>query len=137
MRLSEHFYVWEFACPCCGVCVVEKSLLAKLDKMREVQGTPYNIRSGCRCPDYNADLRSRGYESVDGSAHTVRVSGDSLLETCQAADIETHGSSDRCAKLRLAFGELGFHRIGIGHTFLHLDVDKLKPPEVAWLYKKP
>jgi len=30
--------------------------------------------------------------------------------------------------------EVGFKRIGVGKTFIHVDIDKNKSPEVFWVY---
>jgi len=32
--------------------------------------------------------------------------------------------------------EVGFTRIGIGNTFIHVDIDKDKSQNVIWTYKK-
>lgn len=93
-------------------------LVSRLDALRAELGYPLRINSGIRSAAHNTEV-----DGVNGSAH---VSGF-------AADIYCRSSRDRLYLLRAAM-HLGFHRIGIGTTFIHLDVDPTKPPDVAWLY---
>jgi len=46
---SKHFRLPEFACKCCGLTLVDDSLLQALDQLREMIGRPVKILSGCRC----------------------------------------------------------------------------------------
>ena len=91
----------------------------KLDALRIAVKMPLRINSGYRTPSHNAAIA----DSVDGSAHT----------TGHAADIRTPDSTTRHAVLEAAF-RMGFRRIGIGTTFVHLDDDLTKPQDVVWTY---
>ena len=50
-----------------------------------------------------------------------------------AADIKCVNSTDRF-KLEGILREVGFKRIGIGETFIHIDIDKDKSQNVLWTY---
>lgn len=116
--LSKDFSTYEFTCQCgCGFDDVDPTLLAMLQEMRDLIGPVY-INSGCRCPEHN---KNEGAKS--NSAHL----------TGKAADIECSNSTHRF-KLLVAALTVGFERIGLRQTFIHLDVDETKQPLVAWLY---
>lgn len=95
------------------------NFVRKLDKLREAVKMPLVINSGYRTPAHNDSLKG----SVDGSAHT----------TGHAADIQAFSSGQKHAILEAAF-RLGFRRIGIGSTFVHVDDDISKPQDVVWTY---
>ena len=50
-----------------------------------------------------------------------------------AVDIACSNSTDR-VKLEGILREGGFKRIGMGSTFIHVDIDKNKSPNVMWVY---
>lgn len=91
-----------------------------VDELRDRLGIPLVINSGYRTHRHNADPDVGG---VECSAHTLGF----------AADIRVIDSHTRFRLLEEAL-KLGFRRIGISRTFIHLDVDPTKPKEVAWLY---
>ncbi len=126
-NISEHFSDYEFACPCCEEVKVSERFLVKLDKLRELLGKPIHVTSGCRCTKHNADLRSRGYHSVDGSAHTI-----SERQECEAADLECSSSTYRRELLILAHSI--FNRVGVAKSFIHVDDDADKDQNVTWTY---
>lgn len=98
-----------FACKCgCGLGFddMSPSFLSGLDDARDFAGVPFVINSGIRCPEYNARVSSTG---ADGP-HT----------TGRAADIRVRNSRERRAILEALF-EMGFHRIGIAGSFIHVD----------------
>lgn len=90
----------------------------RLDVLRHWLGTPLKINSGLRTPEENLAV-----DGVEGSAH---IGG-------WAADIYCRTSGDRLHLIRGAM-LLGFNRIGIGVSFVHLDMDPTKPKDVVWLY---
>ena len=126
-NISKHFSDYEFACPCCGVCKVSEKFLIKLDKLRGLLGRAVTITSGCRCVKHNADLRARGYHSVDGSAHTITDK-----QECEAADIECASSRSRRDLLILCHSI--FNRVGVAQSFIHVDDDDGKDENVTWVY---
>ncbi len=92
--------------------------VSKLDAIREYAEVPFIITSGFRTMAHNEQVGG-----VDGSAHTGGW----------AADIAARTSQQRWAIVNAAL-TLGVHRIGIGKTFIHLDMDPKKPRRVIWLY---
>ncbi len=98
---------------------MDMGFVGKLDKLRDMVGEPLTILSGYRTEAHNASLPN----SVDGSAH----------ERGLAADIAALSSGLRLKILRGAFA-LGFRRIGLGDSFIHLDIDTTKPQDVCWTY---
>ena len=116
----RYFRVFEFDSPDArgsGVNMNDAFIL-KLDKLRDAVKIPLVIRSGYRTEEHNARVGG-----VDSSAHT---SG-------HAADIAALSSSTKF-KIMEAAMRLGFRRLGIGATFIHIDDDITKSQDVCWLY---
>ncbi len=78
------------------------------------------INSGARSAYWNSKVGG-----VNNSAHKI--------PTCKAADIKTPTKADQL-KLVKAARKIGFKRIGIAKTFVHLDIDNSKRQYVAWGY---
>jgi hypothetical protein len=78
------------------------------------------INSGARSPSHNSRVGG-----VSNSSHKI--------PTCKAVDIKAYSKSIR-NHLVSAARDVGFKRIGIGKTFVHLDIDDLKSQYVAWGY---
>ena len=93
-------------------------LIAKLDALRDACGFVFHINSAYRTADHNKKVGG-----VPGSAH----------ELGQAVDISTVTGFQKFTLLKHAF-TLGFTRVGIGSSFVHLDVDGTKPAPVVWTY---
>lgn len=98
---------------------LEPKLFALLDKMRGECGFPFIINSGKRTKAENDKLEN----SVENSAHLTGL----------AVDLAINDSSKRSKLVSNAFKN-GIRRIGIGKTFIHLDLDETKPQDVVWLY---
>ncbi|QDP54123.1 MAG: putative peptidase M15 [Prokaryotic dsDNA virus sp.] len=96
--------------------------LEMLDSAREEAGVPFKITSGFRTEAYNKDLLKRGYKASKNSSH---------LKGC-AADIAC-SSSDKRLKIVQALIKIGFTRLGIAKSFIHVDNDPVKP-DAIWLY---
>jgi len=123
--LSTNFYSYEFRCPCpkCRKIKVRVSslLLFKLEMLRSDLGNePIYINSGNRCPDYN-----RVINGFSDSAHVPNPNGE-------AADIKMVELDP--IDIGLAAERVGGMRIGIGDTFVHLDVRKPNPSKF-WIYE--
>lgn len=108
----------EFTCSCCGKNKMNDGFLTKLDKARAIAGVPFRISSGYRCPNHN--------RVVGGKPQSSHLAG-------HAADIVVRSSRDRF-KIFKGLIEAGFTRIGVGKSFIHVDDDKNKAPEVCWRY---
>jgi uncharacterized protein YcbK (DUF882 family) len=117
----SYFTDEEFQCKCgkCKVKPVDPVLLARLNGLRSQYGKPIYITSAWRCEEQN--------KKVGGVAASAHLEG-------QAADIFCTSSHDRYLLLFHSIGS--FHRIGIGATFLHVDVSTDHPQELIWLYEK-
>jgi zinc D-Ala-D-Ala carboxypeptidase len=102
---------------------MDKEFLYLIDKAREHAGVPFKINSGYRTKAHHDALAKRGYKTAKNSAHL----------TGHAADIHCTDSAKRYRILE-ALMLVGFDRIGIADTFIHVDNDPGKPEEVIWLY---
>jgi len=116
--------------PGSGKCI-DKELVGKLKKLEKLTGYPIfeKINSGARSPKHNKSVGG-----VSNSAH--------LMPKCKAVDISTKGRTTKetnAIRDKLVFGakKVGFKRIGIGRTFVHLDNDASKTQYIAWGYPKP
>ena len=121
-RLTDHFTEEEFACPHCQKVVVDSVLVTLLEDLRVRLGFPLHINSGYRCPEYNRTLK----DAVSDSAHTYGL----------AFDISC---SDGDKRFRIVEGALaiGFKRVGVGKSFVHLDTGSQQtghPAPRIWTY---
>lgn len=100
-----------------GEVMMDDTFLLNLDKCREFAGIPFDITSGYRSPHHN--------QEIGGAEDSAHLGG-------YAADIACENSVDRGRIIRAAV-QCGFVRIGIAHTFIHLDMDPNKPA-CMWVY---
>jgi uncharacterized protein YcbK (DUF882 family) len=94
------------------------NLAQQLQIARDYFGEPMVFTSGYRCLKLN-----KAVGGVANSAHT----------TGSAVDIEFH-SEAHAKKLIEALIKAGFKRIGLGWSFIHVDIDLTKPNPACWLY---
>ena len=121
---APHFTEEEFRCPCgCKTLNPNQGFLERLERARNRAEIAFPVESGCRCDEHNADVGG-----VDSSSHKA----DETTES-HAADISVRASRPR-AKILTALRAVGFNRIGLAKTFIHVDNDPALPPEVTWLY---
>jgi len=97
---------------------MDKTFLLKLDEARERAGIPFVINSGYRSPEHNA--------KIGGKPNSSHLKG-------LAVDISVTNSRQRFIVLN-ALLEVGFTRIGIADTFIHVDLDNGKSKDVIWTY---
>jgi len=97
---------------------MDKTFLLKLDEARERAGIPFVINSAYRSPEHNA--------KIGGKPNSSHLKG-------LAVDISVTNSRQRFIVLN-ALLEVGFTRIGIADTFLHVDLDNGKSKDVIWTY---
>ena len=107
-----------FACPCCGANYIDIRLERLVGHIEQRAGEKLTITSGYRCRKHN--------RMVGGSETSSHLKG-------LAADILTDISRLRYRVIGEAI-RLGFHRIGVGSNFVHLDIDRQKAPRVIWVY---
>ena len=94
---------------------MNKEFLFKLDEGRMMAGTPFRITSGYRTESHNKKVGG-----VKGSSHT---------KGC-AVDIAVNSGLQRSA-IVCALAKVGFTRIGIAKTFVHVDLDKEKQNSIC------
>ncbi len=97
---------------------MDKTFLLRLDEARERAGIPFVINSAYRTPEHNA--------KIGGKPNSSHLKG-------LAVDISVTNSRQRFIVLN-ALLEVGFTRIGIADTFIHVDLDSGKSKEVIWTY---
>jgi uncharacterized protein YcbK (DUF882 family) len=117
----NHFDSEEFDSPDSPGSGIKMNLafIQKLDLLRTTLGFPLKISSGYRTPKHNLKVGGE-----PNSAHMDAI----------AADIVAIDSRTRYLIVSYAIRS-GFNRIGIGKTFVHLDMSGALPQEVIWLYE--
>jgi hypothetical protein len=107
--------------PGSGNCM-DRQLIFMLQQLEARTGYPiFNwINSGARSPAHNSKVGG-----VSSSSHK--------MPTCKAVDIKAYSKSIRDNLVQVA-RDVGFKRIGVGKTFVHLDTDDMKSQYVAWGY---
>ncbi len=122
--LTANFNRKEFDCKCgCGANKIDSAFLWELQLCREVADIPFTITSGCRCPKHN--------EAVGGFSTSDHITDED--HHCSGADIKCVDSKARCKIVDAAF-QVGFDRIGIAKTFIHLGRSSTNTRRVLWLY---
>jgi len=117
---SLYFKLEEFQCKCgeCAMGEPSPDLVARLDALRDMLRRPVIINSGIRCQKAN-----RKVGGVSSSAHL----------TGEAADLACATSRERWLMVNAAL-KCGFRRLGMGKTFVHVDVSQDLNPDVIWAY---
>ena len=116
--MKNYFSHKEEWCPCCHQGGLLPDFRDKLNQAREKAGIPFILNSAFRCESHNAE--------VGGSCTSSHLVG------C-AVDIKCDNSHNRYLILN-ALIQVGFNRIGIAKTFIHVDDDMTKPSGVIWMY---
>ncbi len=98
--------------------LMDPKLLNMIDEAREIYGKPIRVTSG-----YRTEAHNRKVGGVDSSSHLKGL----------AIDVACVRSDDRFKMLN-ALLEVGFNRIGVAGTFIHVDIDKDKSQNVIWTY---
>jgi zinc D-Ala-D-Ala carboxypeptidase len=96
---------------------MDKSFLTRLDEAREYAGIPFIINSAYRSPSHSLSIKNPSSSHIKGLA----------------VDIQATTSRQRGLILD-GLRAVGFDRIGIANTFIHVDMDSNKDPDVTWLY---
>jgi len=96
---------------------MDLGFLAKLDEAREYAGIPFVINSSYRSPEQPESIKNPTSSHIKGLA----------------VDIKAKDSRTRYKVLE-ALIHVGFNRIGIADTFIHVDDDKQKSSNVIWTY---
>lgn len=120
MITAKHFSEAEFqrCSPACSLQDMSQGTIDRLDLAREIAGIPFVI---------NSAYRTKAYELAKGRTGTgAHTSG-------HAVDIRCTSDANRL-KIVSACLDAGFRRIGIGKTYIHVDDDTNKTPNVMWHY---
>ena len=96
---------------------MDTDFLAKLDKAREFAKVPFVINSAYRSPEHPESIKNPTSSHIKGLA----------------VDIKATDSKTRF-KIVKALVTVGFTRIGIADTFIHVDLDFDKTQNVIWTY---
>jgi len=96
---------------------MSKEFLFVLDEAREIAGIPFIINSAYRSPEHPLSIKNPSSSHIKGLA----------------VDIKATDSVTRF-KIVQALIEVGFNRIGIADTFIHVDLDLDKTQNVIWTY---
>ena len=114
----RHFEIEEFDSPDLANSGGQMKIkfLQMIDECRERAGIAFQVNSGYRTRSQN--------ESVGGVSDSAHTRG-------RAADISA-GNMDKKIRIVRAARSVGFNRFGIYDTFIHLDCDPAKSPNVAW-----
>ena len=115
---KNYFSRKEEWCPCCHSGGLVPDFRDKLNKAREIAGIPFVLNSAFRCAAHNAEVGG-----TETSSHLAGV----------AVDIRCNDSRSRWIIID-ALKQAGFNRIGIGKSFIHVDDDLTKEPDLIWLY---
>lgn len=100
----------------CGYKEMDITLLEMLDKVRYRLGEPIIISSAYRCYTHN-----RNIGGVNNSSHTKGL----------AVDIKCTNNNYRFKLLKVLF-EVGFKRIELAPSWIHVDIDSTKPQNIAF-----
>ena len=104
--------------PACHMADMDAAFLAKMDEVREVAGIPLVL---------NSAFRTQAWERAHGR------SGTSSHCKGLAVDIRCNTYANRWRIVTAAIF-CGIRRIGIGKTYVHLDIDTSKQQGVIWDY---
>lgn len=120
MKDYDHFPAHELICKCgnCDGGEMDDAFMADLISVREEIDVPFIVNSAYRCPEYNASVSSTGLDGPHTTGKAIDIRAGSRLKF-QIMD---------------AFMKRGYSRIGIAKTFIHIDGDGTKPPQVIWQY---
>jgi len=98
--------------------LMDKDFLFMLDKARDLANTSFVVTSGYRTESHNSKVGG-----VSNSSHRKGL----------ACDIACSDSRKR-SNIITALLEVGFTRIGIASSFIHVDNDLDKSQDVIWTY---
>jgi len=113
-----NFQEWEFCCSKTGRCDMDEGFLDRLQALRKALGVPIIVTSGFRDPSHPVEA-----VKAEPGTHTLGL----------AADIKAESGKFKYQILREAM-KLGFTGIGIGKSFVHLDIWMGAPRPNVWIY---
>lgn len=107
VRLTEHFRLREFECPCCRCVQVAPRLVYQLEELRGLWGRPVIITSGYRCADHNL--------WVKGVPNSLHMRGQAADIVVPEAEQETVAAMARKAGFDsvILYGKRNFIHLGV------------------------
>ena len=102
--------------------LMSDEIISLLDHARDLAGTPFKITSGYRIEADIQRLKKAGYKVSSKSSHLKGLAADIACDNTTRYNI-----LDSLMKV-------GFNRIGISSSFIHVDIDPDKPPFTIWTY---
>lgn len=98
--------------------LMDTDFILLLNEARKIANIPFKINSGYRT-----------------KSHNIKVGGSSVSSHLKglAVDIHCIDSIKRCIIIKSLLS-VGFHRIGIAKSFIHVDMDESKKCNIIWLY---
>ena len=96
---------------------MDEEFLERLDQARAFADIPFIINSAYRSPNHPLSIKNPSSSHIKGLAVDIK-----------ATDNETR------FKIIDALLFVGFKRIGIADTFIHVDMDYGKRQEIIWTY---
>lgn len=116
----KHFKKEEFTCKCgCGLNNMEFQVIEMLDEARELANIPFKINRGCSCAKHNKEVGG-----IEKSSHLYGL----------AVDISALNDKDRYMIVGALF-IVGFRRILIYDSFIHVDIDLSKVNPILKIMK--
>ncbi len=116
----KHFKKEEFECKCgCGFNNINEDFVDMLDNARFFTKTPFKINCGVRCEKHNKEVGG-----VKDSAHCKGL----------AVDISVRDDKSRFIIVS-ALLKVGFSRVLMYDTFVHVDMDLTKPNPILKIMK--
>jgi len=86
-RFGKHFLCEEFACPCCGTCLMDRDFMIALNQLRLIAGRPIKINSGYRCAKHNKAVGGASHsQHLVGRAADIVIAGLTLNEMVELAE---------------------------------------------------
>lgn len=113
------------AVPPCTLDQLSSALKERLILAQRMCGIPFTITCG-----YRSEAFDRAKGRSGRSAHCRRYNGN---PSSLAVDVSTTDSHTRF-KVLVGAVLAGFPRIGVGKSFLHLDIDETKPHPIIFHY---
>ena len=134
----KYFTSKELGCTSDNYTCMDPIFLDWLGAVRAYANVPFIINSGYRTVEHNTEVGG-----VEDSAHIKGMAVDikctdsatryKILKACFFAGIPDH-ILKQIKEHEESTGRVSIPRIGIGDTFIHIDIDDSKPQDVIWLY---
>ena len=119
-KIIKHFKKEEFTCKCgCGLNNINQTFVLMLDDSRGLANMPFKINSACRCESHNKKIGG-----VKDSAHVKGL----------AVDISARDDKSRFIIVS-ALLAMGFKRVLLYDTFIHVDMDLTKVNPILKIMK--